>query len=171
MAPAAASIQVCGVPAICSWKRCTRRDLPIPASPMISATWPSPSSALLPTIHQRAQFVLAPDEWSQSARGRRRFQPPAHSAGLDYPVQLDRPLNALERRRPALLDHEQPRDQPMGILGYHHRAGSGGFLHARGDIGRVAEYVGVLARRPRPPPPHLNRSRPAPPAWAARLAR
>ena len=33
----------------------------------------------------------------------------------------------------------------MGILGYQYRAGSGGFLHPRGDIGRVAEYVRVLA--------------------------
>jgi hypothetical protein len=38
------STEVCGVPAICC-KRCTTRDLPIPASPMISATWPSPSSS------------------------------------------------------------------------------------------------------------------------------
>ncbi len=37
---------------------------------------------------------------------RRRFQPPAHSAGLDYPVELDRPFNALERRRAPRLDHE-----------------------------------------------------------------
>ncbi len=55
------------------------------------------------------------------------------------------PLHALERRRPACLDHKQPRDQPMRILGDHYRAGSGGFLHPRGNIGRVAEYVGVLA--------------------------
>ncbi len=40
----------------------------------------------LPTVHQRAQFVLAPDERSQSAGCRRRFEPPAHSAGLDYAV-------------------------------------------------------------------------------------
>ncbi len=33
----------------------------------------------------------------------------------------------------------------MRILGHHYRAGSGGFLHPRRDIGRVAEYVGVLA--------------------------
>ena len=33
----------------------------------------------------------------------------------------------------------------MGILGDQHRAGCGGFLHPRRDIGRVAEYVGVFA--------------------------
>ena len=68
----------------------------------------------LPTIHQQAQFVFAPDEWRQPTRCRRRFEPPAHSARLDYPVKLDRPLDALKRLRSAILDHEQPRDQPMG---------------------------------------------------------
>ena len=98
-----------------------------------------------PAIHQQAQFVLAPDEWSQSSRRRRRFEPPAYSAGLDYPVKLDRPFDALERLRSAIFDHEQPGDQPMRIRGYQYRAGIGGRLHARGDIGRVAEYIGVLA--------------------------
>ncbi len=98
----------------------------------------------LPTIHQRAQFVLAPDECSQSTPRCRRLQPPAHSAGLDNPVELDWPFDTLERRRSATFDHEQARDQVMGILGYHHRAGSGCLLHPRGDIGRVAEYVGLL---------------------------
>jgi hypothetical protein len=37
---------------------------------------------VLPTIHQHTQFVLAPDEWSQFTRCRRRFEPPAHSARL-----------------------------------------------------------------------------------------
>jgi len=70
----------------------------------------------LPTIHQRAQFVLAPDECSQST-GCCRFQPPTHSAGLDYPVELKPSLNTLECRRAACLYDEQPRDQPMRILG------------------------------------------------------
>ena len=100
----------------------------------------------LPAAHQQAQFVFAPDERSQSARSRCRFEPSAHSAGLDYPVKLDRPLNALERLRPAILDHEQPGDQPMHSVGDHHRAGLRGRLHPRGDIGRVAEDVGVFAR-------------------------
>ena len=43
--------------------------------------------SMFPSIHQQAQFVLAPDEWSQSTRCRRRFEPPAYSAGLYYPVK------------------------------------------------------------------------------------
>ena len=61
-----------------------------------------------PTIHQRAQFVFAPDEWRQSTRRRGRFEPPAHSARPDYAVKLDRLFDALERLRSAILDHEQP---------------------------------------------------------------
>ena len=100
----------------------------------------------LPSTHQQAQFVFAPDKRSQSTRCRGRFEPPAYSAGLDYTVKLDRPFNPLERLRSAILDHEQPGDQPMRIRAYQYRARSGGRLHARGNIGRVAEYVGVFAR-------------------------
>ena len=33
----------------------------------------------------------------------------------------------------------------MRSRGYEYRAGSGRRLHPRGDIGRIAEYVGILA--------------------------
>ena len=84
---------------------------------MISATWPSPSMRALPSIHQQAQFVLAPDEWSQSTRCRGRFEPPAYSAGLDYTIKLDWPFNPLERLGTPILDHEQPRYQTMRFGG------------------------------------------------------
>src|SRR5579864_9721165 len=73
----------------------------------------------LPTIHQQAQFVLAPDEWSQSTRRCRRFESSAHSAWLDYLVKLNRPFHALERLRSAIFNHEQPRYQSMRSRGYH----------------------------------------------------
>src|SRR6266446_3939637 len=95
----------------------------------------------LPSTHQQAQFVFAPDKRGQSSRCRSRFEAPAYSAGLHYPVKLSRPFYALERLRSPILDHEQPRDQPMRICAYQYRARSCGRLHARGDIGRVAEYV------------------------------
>ncbi len=38
-----------------------------------------------PATYQQAQFILAPDEGSQSA-GCRRFQPASDSAGLDHAV-------------------------------------------------------------------------------------
>ena len=124
-----------------------------------------------PTIHQQAQFVFAPDKWSQSTRCRGRFEPSSYSAWLDYPVKLDRPFDPLERLRSPIFNHEQPGDQPMRIRGYQYRAGSGGRLHPRGDIGRVAEYIGCLCPHLRQPPPRLNRCRPsrrALGAWGAR---
>jgi hypothetical protein len=98
-----------------------------------------------PTIHQQAQLVLAPDEWSQCMRCCGRFEPPSYSAGLDYPVKLDRPLDALERLRPAIFNHEQPGDQPMRSRGYQYRVGRGCCLDARCEIRSIAEYVGFLA--------------------------
>jgi hypothetical protein len=98
-----------------------------------------------PSIHQQTQFVFAPDERSQSSRRRACFETPAYSADLDYPVKLERRLNALERLCSAILDHEQPGDQPMRIRAYQYRARSGGRLHSSGDIRRVAEYITVFA--------------------------
>ncbi len=74
-----------------------------------------------------------------------RFESSAHPARLDHPVKLGRPLDALERLRPTIFDHEQPRDEPMHCVGDHHGARFRSRLHARGDIGGVAEYVGLLA--------------------------
>ena len=94
---------------------------------------------MFPAIHQQAQFVFAPDEWSQSTRCRGCFEPPAYSAGLDYPVKLDRPFDPLERLRSAIFNHEQPRDQSMRGVGDNHRAWICSRLDPCGDIGRVAE--------------------------------
>src|SRR5712692_10084496 len=98
-----------------------------------------------PTIHQRAQFILAPDEWRKSSRRRDRFESSANSARLDNAIKLGRPFDALERLRAAVFDHEQPRDQPMHRVGDHHGARLRSPLHACRDIRRVAEYVGLLA--------------------------
>ena len=145
-APAAASTQVCGVPSDLFMEALHQARF---ADPRLADDQRHLAFAIegtLPTIHQQAQFVLAPDEWSQSTRCRCRFEPPAYSARLDYPVKLDRPLNPLERLRSAIFDHEQPGDQSMHLRGYNYRARIGGRLHSRGDIGRIAEYVGVFAR-------------------------
>ena len=98
-----------------------------------------------PAIHQRAQFVVAPDKRGQSMRRCRRFEPPPHSARLDYAVELDRPFDALEHLRSAIFNLEQSTHQPMGICGYQYRARNSGFLYPRGKVGSVAEYVGILA--------------------------
>jgi hypothetical protein len=45
----------------------------------------------------------------------------------------------------ALLDREQPRDQPLGCRRDQHRAGFGRGLHPRRDIRRIAEDIGRAA--------------------------
>ena len=49
----------------CSLNSCTKRDLPIPGSPLSSTTWPAPVFGLLPASLQQAQFFFAPDQRSQ----------------------------------------------------------------------------------------------------------
>src|ERR1700676_2887527 len=67
----------------------------------------------LPSIHQRAQFVFAPDERSQATGRSRHVETSARSARPDYAIELERPFDALEFLRAAILDHEQARNQPM----------------------------------------------------------
>jgi hypothetical protein len=99
----------------------------------------------IPSIHQRAQFVLAPDERGQATGRSRRVETPARSARLDDPINLDRTLDTLERLRATILDYEQARDQPMRGVGDCDGARFGGGVYARRDIGRIAEDVGFLA--------------------------
>jgi hypothetical protein len=105
------------------------------ARPEFHAQWP-------PRTHH-TQITL--NRLSACNVRRACFETPAYSADLDYPVKLERPLNTLERLCSAILDHEQPGDQPMRIRAYQYRARSGGRLHSSGDIRRVAEYIAVFA--------------------------
>jgi len=98
-----------------------------------------------PTIQQQAQFILAPDEWGESARSRDRFESSANSAWLDYAIKLQRLLDALERMRAVVFDDEQPRDKTMGRIGNHHGVRIRRVLHARSDIRHVAKDVRLLA--------------------------
>ena len=51
----------------------------------------------------------------------------------------------LSRLRAEIFDHEQARDQPMRSVGDRDRAGFRRRLHPRGDIGRVAEDLRLVA--------------------------
>jgi hypothetical protein len=66
--------------------------------------------AALPARHQRAQFVLTPDERGQSGDRSGGSKPSSHSAWLNYLVKPELPFNPLHRGRSATLDHEQTRD-------------------------------------------------------------
>ena len=54
----------CGWPAMCSVTTCTRRDLPIPASPL-SATACHPLLNLCPAFQEQARVGVSPHEWGQ----------------------------------------------------------------------------------------------------------
>ena len=97
-----------------------------------------------PAAQQRAQLLFAADERGQSAGCRCSFEAPAHPARPHDAIKLDRPLDALERLRAAVLDHEQPGNQPLRGVADHHSARLGGGLHARGDIRRVAERIDCI---------------------------
>jgi hypothetical protein len=99
---------------------------------------------LFPTMCQRTQFVLAPNEWGQATRLSRGLEPTAHFARSDYPIEWDQPVEAFERLRSAIFYDEKAGDQPVAIFGYQHRAGIGCCLHPRSDIGCLPEYVSVL---------------------------
>src|SRR6516162_9044658 len=77
-----------------------------------------------PSIQQQSQLFFATDEQGKAARSCRGFEPPTDSARLDYPVNLERPLRSLKGLRSTILNHEQPRHQPMGSSGNEYRTGS-----------------------------------------------
>src|SRR5215831_2082124 len=97
--------------------------------------------AALPARHQRAQLVLTSDEWGQSTDCGGGFEPAAHSARSNYLVKLERPFDALQRRRSVILDHEQTRDQPMHSVSDEHSVRFCYRLHPCSNIGSFAEHI------------------------------
>ena len=50
----------------CSFSACTRRDLPMPGSPLSSTTWPAPALACSQRSLQQAQLRARDHQWSQA---------------------------------------------------------------------------------------------------------
>jgi hypothetical protein len=98
-----------------------------------------------PSIQQQPQFFLATDERGKTASCCNRFEPATHSAWPDYPVDLERPVGALQGLRSKILDHEQPRDQPMGSRGNEYCAGSRKRLNTCSIIRSLAKDIRILA--------------------------
>ncbi len=76
---------------------------------------------------------------------RRRFETSTNAARLDYAEELDRPFDALERMRTAILHHKEAGNQTMSLGGYQDRAGIGGRLYPCRDVRRIAEDRRFLA--------------------------
>ena len=96
----------------------------------------------LPAIDERRQLDLAADEARQASR--RDIEAAAHPARLHDAVERHRLAHALQRLRPAVLDHEHPGHQALRRGGDHHRVGLGRALHARRDVRRLAEDLAVV---------------------------
>jgi hypothetical protein len=73
---------------------------------------------------------------------------PARHTGPDHAIELDRLLDALEPLRAAILDHEQARYEVVDGGGHDDRVGRRNALHARGDVGGVAEHIDLRAAAP-----------------------
>jgi hypothetical protein len=99
----------------------------------------------LPAIHQRAQFIIPPDEGGQDAGRSRSIETPARSTRLNYAVNIYRPFDAFESLRAAIFDDEQARDQPMSGVCDRDGPGFRCGLHPRREIGHVAEDFRFVA--------------------------
>ena len=102
----------------------------------------------LPAIDERRQLDVAADEAREASR--RDVEAAAHPARLHDAVERHRLAHALQRLRPAVLDHEHPGDQALRRGGDHHRVGLGRALHARRDVRRLAEDLAAVGDHHRP---------------------
>ena len=143
------SSQRCGVSASClrNWR--TRRDLPMPASPEINTTCPSPVACAFPATPQKPRFIVTSNKRRKTVY-HRRSQTISHTAQPHDSVQLDRFGDSLKLMSAALLYHEQTRNQPINGRSDNHRIRIGRRLHSRSDVGSIAEDFRLRCRHPSP---------------------
>ena len=97
-----------------------------------------------PAAQKPIHLGLAPDEGRRRARGE-AASASAGQTGRQHTIELDGLIDALQPVGAAILDGEQTRYDPMHVRRDDHGVGVRGALHARGDVGRVAEHVCLLA--------------------------
>ena len=68
---------------------------------------PHAFESAFPFTHQQTQFVIAPDEGSQSLGSRGSFESASDSTRLSHSVKLKRPFNTLNDLRPSIFNYEQ----------------------------------------------------------------
>ena len=90
----------------------------------------------LPAPGEKIELLLAPDERRQSARP----AAPAAAARAHDAIERHRRRHPLELVLAAVLRHEQSGGLPLDRGCDEDRAGLGGALDPRGDIGRIAEH-------------------------------
>ena len=124
---------------------CAMRDLPMPGSPDISTTEPSPALGLVPAAHQQFDFLLPADQrHGGRAQGLEAALGGARAQHLPCRQVLSK---ALESDGSKIAIFEEAAGQPVGARCDHHGARFGQRLEARGQIWSSH-------RRPPAPEPH-----------------
>jgi hypothetical protein len=94
----------------------------------------------LPAAQQQPRLLLASDEGGQDPSGG-AGDAPAHHAGLNHAIELDRTRDTLERLRAEILDNEPTGDELIDCGADDHRVALGSGLNARGHVGCITEHV------------------------------
>src|SRR5713226_6984574 len=95
---------------MCSFSTCTRRDLPMPASPLSSTTCPIPVVAWPQRCCISATSSSPAYQWGQAAR-RDDVEPGPRPTLVQDPIDLERLGQAFERLRPERLTDKIAVDQ------------------------------------------------------------
>ena len=90
----------------------------------------------IPAPGEKIEFLLAPDE----RRQRPRSAAPTSAARANNAIERHRRRHALEFVLAPVLGHKQSGGLPLDRGRDQDRAGVGGALDPRGDIGRLAEH-------------------------------
>ena len=143
----------------------------MPASPMINATWPSPSRTRSQRLVSERSSSSRPTNGVNPAQSRPRRKASAHPARPHHAIKLQRLLDALEFLRAEVLDHEQSRDQPLRSVADRDGAGCRRSLQPAMRYWAVSPKTSASLPAPGQPPPGPNRCRRARTASRAPAAR
>ena len=140
------STQVCGVSPSRARNSSISRDLPIPGSPTISTSWPSPVRARSQRRLKMSNSSSRPTNGVSAPRA----AAPAAAARAHDAKEVHRFRYPFELVGAELLGDKQPGDLPLHVRGDEDGARFGRALHARGDIRRLAEHFAGRVHHHRP---------------------
>ena len=149
---------------MCSESAAVSRDLPMPGSPEISTTRPSP---LFACCQRRISSSTSSSRPTSGVVPERKASNRLTIAALanDPPGRL-RLGKAGERLRPEIVEIEQPADLPARRFGNDQRVRRGQRLQPGGEVRRLADDRRAPAPRPRRSDRRPRRAR-----WRCRAAR
>ena len=118
----------------------TRRLLPMPGSPLITASWPTPPVVTCHRWSEHSQLGIPPDE---------RCQPPTahgveavlHIGLADHGERRQCAVHALEQWGPERLDLEEPLDEGEHAAADDDLVGIGEGLQTRRNVRSLADDV------------------------------